>query len=118
MKTENSRAAGEAQIREQLEDWARAVCAKDIEGVMSHYAPDILLFDLAPPLQYVGTDSCRKNWAEWFPSFQGPIGYEFGELKITSRDDVAFSHSLNHIYGTRTDGEQTDVWVRATLGFR
>jgi uncharacterized protein (TIGR02246 family) len=118
MKTENSKAASEAQIREQLEDWARAVCAKDIEGVMSHYAPDILLFDLAPPLQYIGADSCRKNWAEWFPSFQGPIGYEFGELKMTSGDDIAFSHSLNHIYGTRTDGEQTDVWVRATVGFR
>ncbi len=33
---------------------------------------------------------------------------------ITVGDDVAFSHSLNRIYGKRTNGEQTDVWVRVT----
>ena len=118
MTPENSRAANEARIRERLEDWAKAVRAKDIERVISHYAPDILLFDLAPPLQYRGADSCRKNWAEWFPTFQGEVGYEIRELSITSSDDVAFCHSLNRIHGTRTDGEQTDVWVRATVGFR
>ncbi len=117
METENSKATNEAQIREQLENWARAVRAKDVERVMSHYAPDVLLFDLAPPLRYIGADSCRRNWAEWFASFRGPIGYEIDELRITSGDDTAFSHSLNHISGTRTDGEHTNVWVRATAGF-
>ena len=33
-------------------------------------------------------------------------------------DDVAFGDSLNRISGTRTDGEETDVWVRATIGCR
>ena len=28
--------------------WVKAVRAKDVNGVMSNYAPDILLFDLAP----------------------------------------------------------------------
>ena len=100
MTPENSRAANEARIRERLEDWAKAGRAKDIERVISHYAPDILLFDLAPPLQYRGADSCRKNWAEWFPTFQGEVGYEIRELSITSSDDVAFCHSLNRIHGT------------------
>ena len=118
MTPENSRVANEARIRERLEDWAKAVSAKDIERVISHYAPDILLFDLAPPLQYRGADSCRKNWAEWFSTFQGQVGYEIRELSIASGDDLAFCHSLNRIYGTRTDGKQTDVWVRATVGFR
>jgi ketosteroid isomerase-like protein len=31
---------------------------------------------------------------------------------------VAFSHSLNRISGKRTNGEETDVWVRATACFR
>jgi ketosteroid isomerase-like protein len=81
---------------------------------MSHYAPDILLFDLAPPLQYKGADAYRKNWEEWFATWQGPIGYEIHNLSITAGDGVAFSHSLNRIRGTRTSGEKTDVWVRAT----
>jgi uncharacterized protein (TIGR02246 family) len=116
MKTETSKSANEAQIRARLDEWAKAVCAKDVEGVISNYGPDILLFDLAPPLQYQGTNTCRVNWAEWFATFQGPVGYQINELRITSSNDVAFCHSLNRIHGTRTDGEHTDVWVRATLG--
>jgi ketosteroid isomerase-like protein len=116
MKTEKSKSTNEAQIRGRLDEWAKAVRAKDVEGVMSNYGPDILLFDLAPPLQYQGTNTCRGNWAEWFATFEGSVGYEITELSITSGDDVAFCHSLNRIHGTRTDGEHTDVWVRATLG--
>ena len=113
--TENS---NEAQVREHLDSWANAVRAKDLETVMSHYAPDTLLFDLAPPLQYSGADACQHNWASWFPTFQGSVGYEITELSIVASHDVAYCHSLNRICGTRTDGEQTDVWVRATVGFR
>jgi ketosteroid isomerase-like protein len=118
MKTENSKATNEAQIRERLDGWAKAVRAKDVDRVMSYYAQDVLSFDLAPPLQYRGADACRKNWMEWFPTFQGSVGYEIRELSITSGNDVAFSQSLNRIHGTRVDGEQTEVWVRATVGFR
>jgi ketosteroid isomerase-like protein len=76
------------------------------------------VFDLAPPLQYAGIDAYRSNFEEWFLSFQGPIGYEIRDLSITMGDDVAFSRSLNRISGRRTNGEQTDVWVRATVCFR
>jgi ketosteroid isomerase-like protein len=31
---------------------------------------------------------------------------------------VAFCHSLNRISGARTDGTETDVWVRATVCVR
>jgi ketosteroid isomerase-like protein len=85
---------------------------------MSHYAPDILVFDLVTPLQYKGADAYRKNQEEWFATWQGPIGYEIRDSTITVGDDVAFSHSLNRIYGKRTNGEDTDVWVRVTAGFR
>jgi uncharacterized protein (TIGR02246 family) len=102
------------EIQQLIDDWAKAVRAKDINGFMSHYAPDILLFDLVTPLQYRGADAYRRNQEEWFASWQGPIGYEIRDLSITVGDDVAFSHSLNRIYGTRTNGEKTDVWVRVT----
>ena len=103
MTTENPNAA---QIRERLNSWANAVRAKDVEAVMSHYAPDILSFDLAPPLKYSGAAACRDNWAAWFPTFQGPVGYEISEVSIAACHDVAYCHSLNRIYGIRTDGEQ------------
>ncbi len=113
-----SKAIDEAQLRQLLDGWVKAVHTKNINKIMSYYTPDILLFDLAPPLEYRGADAYRKNWEEWLPSFQGPVGYEIRDLSITTSDDVAFCHSLNRISGTRTNGEETDVWVRATNGFR
>jgi ketosteroid isomerase-like protein len=117
MKSEKNKAIDEAQIRGLIDDWVKSVRAKDVNGVMSHYAADIVTFDLAPPLQYAGTDALRRSLAEWFPTFRGPVGYEIRDLSITTGDDVAFSHSLNRISGTRTDGEETGVWIRATVGF-
>jgi ketosteroid isomerase-like protein len=118
MATEKNKAIDEAQIRELIDGWAKALRAKDIDGVMSHYAPEILVFDIAPPLLYRGANAYRKNYEEWFATWQGPIGYEIRDPSITVGDDVAFSHSLNRIYGKRTDGEKTGVWVRVTACFR
>ena len=33
-------------------------------------------------------------------------------------DDVAFCHGLTHMTGTKTDGEQVDLWFRSTVGLR
>jgi ketosteroid isomerase-like protein len=117
MTTESSRTDNEAQIRHRIESWARALRTKKLDELMSHYAQDILVFDLAPPLQYVGIDAYRSNFEEWLLSFQGSIGHEIRDLSITTGDDVAFSRRPNRISG-RTNGEQTDLWVRATVSIR
>lgn len=67
----------EVQIRQQIDDWGKAFRAMDINGVMSIYAPEIVSFDLVPPLRYVGADAYRKPWEEAFASYQGPIDYGF-----------------------------------------
>ena len=118
MSTENSKAINEAQIRAIIDDRSKAVRAKDINGAVSHYAPNIRSFDVVNPLQYVGSDSSRKRAEEWFSSFQGPIGYELRDLSITASDDVAFCHSLNRVNGTLKDGGQLDMWWRATVCYR
>lgn len=115
---ETRKDADEAQIRQLVDGWARALSAKDVDGAMSVYAAGIVWFDLAPPLRYMGADAYRKNWEEWFVTWKGSIGYEVHDLTITTGGDVAFLYSLNRIHGTRTSGEETDVWVRATVCFR
>jgi hypothetical protein len=39
----------EALIRQRVEDCVKALRAKDIDGVMSLYAPNIVSFDIVPP---------------------------------------------------------------------
>jgi PhnB protein len=117
MTTVEKRAGDEAHIRERIESWTAALRAKDIDGVLAHYAPDAVAFDLAPPLQH-RRDAIRNGLAEWFPTWVGAIGYEVRDLDVTVGDDVAFTRSLNRLSGKRTSGESTDVWLRATVGFR
>lgn len=118
MATATNKAIDEAQIRQLVDNWVKAVQAKDIDGLMSPFAPDNLLFDIMPPLQHQGTDAYRKLWEGCFPYFQGEIGYEMRDLSITIGDDVAFSHSLNRMSGTTTNGEKIDNWMRATVCYR
>jgi uncharacterized protein (TIGR02246 family) len=118
MPTENSKANNEAQIREVIENRIKAARIKDINKVMSNYAPDVLSFDVVNPLQYLGSDAVRKRLEEWFSSFKGPIGHEIRNLSINAGDDVAFSHGLNRVSATKTDGGKLDMWWRATVCYR
>ena len=108
----------DARIRALVDDWAKAIRAKDVDLVMRHYAADVVTFDLAPPLQCTGADALRTSLAAWFSTFRGPVGSEIRDLHVTAGEDLAFCRSLNRIGGARTDGEVTDVWVRATIGLR
>jgi ketosteroid isomerase-like protein len=117
MTNDQSKAADEAQIRQIIDRWRMAISAKDLDAAMSHYASDILSYDLVPPLRYEGADAQKENLEEWFPTFTGPIGLDIRDLRITVGGGAAFATSLNRITGARTNGEQTDVWVRATICF-
>jgi ketosteroid isomerase-like protein len=108
----------EAEIKRVIEGGVEALRAKDIDGVMSMYAPELVSFDIVPPLQYVGADAYRKHWEEGLSSFPGPIDYEIADLSITVGDDVAFAHSFNRLSGTLTTGQQIGNWLRWTACFR
>jgi ketosteroid isomerase-like protein len=107
-------AADEAGIRQRIDMLVQAIRAMDLEGVKPFYAPDIVSFDIVPPLQHVGAEAKWQNWAEVFTAYQRPLGYEIRDLTITVGDDVAFGHSLNRISGTLKNGNRTASWVRWT----
>jgi uncharacterized protein (TIGR02246 family) len=108
----------EADIRQRIEKVVEAVRAMDLEVVKSIYAPDIVSFDIVPPLQHVGAEEKWRNWVDVFTAYQRPLGYEVRDLTITLSDDVAFGHSLNRISGTLKNGSRSDFWVRWTACFR
>ena len=111
-------AVSEALIRQRLQDWAKALSAKDIDGAMSLYAPDIVSFDITPPLRYAGADNKRRAWLKVFAAYAGRFSYEVHDPSVTTQGEVAFVHSLNHVTGTLANGHTTDMWVRWTACFR
>ena len=111
-------AVAEAVIRQRIEDCAKAIRARDIDGVMSLYARDIVSFDVDPPLRYAGGDNKRRAWEALFAAYAGPVAYDVRELQITTDGELAFVHSLNHVKGTLASGHVADLWVRWTACLR
>jgi len=114
-------AMAEALIRQRIEDLAKALNAKDIDGVMSLYAPNMVSFDIVPhfgTLRYVGADNKRRAWQEAFAAYTGPFAYEVHDLNVTTHGELAFVHSLNHVNATLASGQITDFWLRWTACFR
>jgi uncharacterized protein (TIGR02246 family) len=112
------RATDEAAIRQRIDEWLAALRAVDLEGVMALYAPDIVSFDLVPPLRHVGAAAKRTNWVGALAAYRRPLGYEMRDLTIAVGEDVAFGHSLNRISGTLPNGHRGEVWLRWTACFR
>ena len=108
----------EADIRRCIDELVEAVRAADLERVMSIYAPDLVTFDIVPPLQKVGADGKRKNWMDVFATYQRPFDYEIRDLSITVGDDVAFGRSLNRISGALKNGKTVEQWLRWTACFQ
>ena len=108
----------EALIRQRVAALAKAICAKDTDGVASLYAADIVSFDINPPLRYGGANNKRRAWEEFFAAHTGPVVYEIHELNVTTHGELAFACSLNHVMGTVAGGRRTDLWLRWTACFR
>lgn len=115
-----SASSAENQIRSLIDEMAAGIRAKDAGRATAPFAADAVMFILSPPLQFkAGVNAPGPaGVADWFTTWQGPIGYETRELTIHAGAEVAFAHYLVHYFGTRADGEQADYWARETLGLR
>jgi ketosteroid isomerase-like protein len=111
-------AVAEALIRQRIEEYANAISAKDIDGVMSLFAPNLVSFDIAiKTLRYAGADKKRREWQGVFATYRS-IAYEVRDLNVTTHGDLGYVHAVNHVNGTLANGHITDMWVRWTAGLR
>ncbi len=109
----------EAQIRSLLAEYTGAIGSKDAAGAIALLAEDAVTFDLAPPLRQ--GPSATHNPAlleEWFRTWKGPINSDSRDLKLAVGADVAYAYCLQHMTGTKIDGQEADLWFRATACFR
>jgi ketosteroid isomerase-like protein len=65
-----------------LDRFAKAFRDKDIDGVMSAFARDIVSFDIVPPLQTVRAKTFATHWQKLFESHFG--------LRARDADGAAF----------------------------
>jgi ketosteroid isomerase-like protein len=118
MSSDHAQAA-EQQIRALLESRLAALRARDASRFVAAFDASIVKFDLAPPLQETGSSVLDPEGLQWWlNTWDGEVIVELAELSIAASGDVAFCHYLQHIQGTRNDGEDQNVWTRSTLGLK
>ena len=103
------------EIETLLRELGKAHVDHDAEAIVAAYAPDAVIYDLAPPLGHRGMN--RDSIATWLASWDGPIRIDSRDLELAIEGDLAFASALNNMRG-RQRGKDQDMWFRTTMCFR
>jgi ketosteroid isomerase-like protein len=96
-----------------LESLQRAMHARDAAAVVALYAPDAMLYDLAPPL---GDRPDEAALAMWLASWDGPVTESWRDLKVRVSGDLALCHGYVRVSTRTKEHEDAAWWMRRTLG--
>lgn len=113
-----NRKSDEAAIVDLVENWAKAVRARKLDGILAHHSPDIVMFDVPPPLQSKGIEKYEKTWDLFFSWAQDSGVFDIVEMSVTAGDDVAFVIAIMRCAGWEPTGEKTELRFRLTIGLR
>ncbi len=115
MTTQHAR--DEVDIRERVDTLVESVRTMDLDGIKTMFAPNLVSFDIEPPLRHLGAEAKWNNWIKVFTVYQA-IDYEIRDLTVQVSGDLAVVYAVNHISGTLQSGDKNDYWLRWTAVFR
>lgn len=110
--------ASEAAIRNLVERWAKAVRSRNLTGILANHSPEILMFDVPPPLQSKGIEAYERTWGLFYSWSQDPVVFDICEMNITAGEDVAFVTALMRCAPTEVNGKRAELDFRLTVGLR
>ena len=108
----------EVAIRKLVESWADAVRRKDLNAILANHSPNILMFDVPPPLESKGLEAYRRTWDLFFSWAHDPVVFKIREMSVTAGEDVAFATALMRCAGTEVNGVDIELDFRLTIGLR
>ena len=114
----NDNTKDEVAIRRLVENWASAVRRKDLDAILANHSPNMLMFDVPPPLESKGLEAYKRTWDLFFSWARDPVVFNIGEMSVTAGDDVAFVTALMRCAGTEANGEDIELDFRLTIGLR
>ncbi len=88
---------------------------KDAATIVSAYAPDAVVFNLAPPLRSQMMSDAAPVKA-WLDTWDGPIERNASNFEIQIKEPLAICHGYYRLIGTpKSAGRQISFWMRATV---
>jgi uncharacterized protein (TIGR02246 family) len=109
----------ESAIRQLVADRVSAMRTGDAEAICGAYAPDAVVFNLAPPLVQPPEDSRDvAQLRSWFEDKGGSVWSEVRDLKVIVDGDLALCTSLERMGTEPGSAQPFSLWLRSTLGLR
>jgi ketosteroid isomerase-like protein len=105
-------------IRKVIDDFFFSLCKKDVKAMMTHYASDVVIFDVKPPFQTKGAIAWKHIWEACIPYFPEVFSVETRDMVIHSNGNIGMAHYLFRLTGPEKDHDATQTWMRATTGFK
>ncbi len=120
LRAQSTAASDKAQIEALVQKFNDAFNARDLDALMSCYAPGkgLFVFDAVPPREYPSWDAYKRDWEELLSSFPGPVSTKSTELVITVIGTLAYSHGIQPTTLTRKDGSKFEAVARVTDVYR
>lgn len=104
----------ETEVRQLIAAQTQAICNKDLDQILAYYAPNIVIFDVKPPLILNGFDACRQMWETCLPYMPEMTDIEQTEMTITISGDLAVAHWLSRFEGVAADHPAAQLQMRMT----
>ena len=109
---------GEQSVRAIHRGWFADTQAKNLDGIMSHIAPDVVSYEHEAPLKYLGVDRVREMCRSGLEQTTGDVTWTVPDLTVVARDDLAVAWGLNHMTAQAPDGTTLGDWSRGAHIFR
>jgi ketosteroid isomerase-like protein len=96
-----------------------AVAAGDAAGAVAGLAPDVVAYELQPPLAFAGADARDRAGLEaWFATWRAPPRIALSHPRVEIEGTLAVVFGLANMRGQKVDGADIDLWYRATFVLR
>jgi uncharacterized protein (TIGR02246 family) len=107
------------KIRRLVEEWAHAVRARDMEGVLAEHVEDMVMFDVPPPNELRGIDAYRDSWPAFFKWLETEsVTFEIVRLDVTAGETVGFATALLRCGTKASLAKDNTARLRLTVGLR
>ena len=104
-------------VRALIENWARAVRERDINGVLAFHTENFVMYDVPEPFQSVGLEAYLSTWENFF-EYTKPGVFDIHELHVFAGNDVAFAFGRLQCSDKTNSNNYTPLDFRLTMGLK
>jgi ketosteroid isomerase-like protein len=109
--------ADERTLRDIHRQWFSDTTAKNLDGLMTHMAADIVSYEHDAPLEHVGIEQVRAVCRRGLDSAPGGVSWDVPDMQVVVDGDLAVAWGLNRMNAELADGQHVESWSRGTRVF-